>query len=372
MSGIFEIFAVPFGWIMWLCYEVIKNYGIALIVFTVITKLLFLPLSIKQQKNSAKMAYFKPKMDAIQKRYAKNQEKMNAELQKLYQEEGYNPMSGCLPTLITFPVLFGVIGVVYRPLTHILRFSTETIKGLAEIAGGFVDASSKLAAYEELKILSALNGDKAAEFISKATAFDPAAVEAIRGFDNAFLGIDFSAIPSYTSLLILIPIFAALSGMLASFVSMKMMKTPDGQSAMGGSGKVMMLLMPVMTFFFAMGLPSGIGFYWIISSLVGALQSVLLHRFYNPEKMRAQVEAEQAKRKEKIKADKEKQAEARKRFVEERRKEAEEEKKELTPEEAEEEKRLLEENRRKLEEARRRDAEKYGEIFAPVKDEDLK
>lgn len=371
MSGIFEIFAIPFGWIMWLCYEVIKNYGIALIVFTLISKLLFLPLSIKQQKSSAKMAYFKPKLDAIQKKYANNRDKMLEEQQKLYAEEGYNPMSGCLPTLITFPVLFGVIGVVYRPLTHILRFSTETVTGLSEIAGKFIAAGTKLASYPELKILSALNGEQGSAFVSEAMSFDPNAVAVLQGFDNKFLGIDFSAIPSYTSWLILVPILAALAGVVASLVSMTVMKTANGDSAVAGSSKVMLLVMPVMTFFFAMNLPCGIGFYWIISSLLGALQSFILAKFYNPQKLAKQVEEEQAKRKQMLKEQKEKAAEARKKFREERLLE-EQNKKQLSPEEEAEYKKTLEENRKKLEDARRRDAEKYGEIFVEVTDDDLK
>ncbi len=367
-----DLFAYAFGWIMRLCYQFFNNYGVALIVFTLVTKLLTLPLSIKQQKNSAKMAYFKPKMDAIQKKYQNNREKMSEEMQKLYQEEGYSPYSGCLSMLITLPVLFGVIGVVYRPLTHILRFAKDTVEGLAAIADPLIANADKLKAYPDLRILSALNGENAAEFIEKATAYNAEAAEMLQGFDVTFLGIDFSAIPTMTSWLVLIPVFAAVMGGLTSWLSSYLMKTPNGDNPMGGSGKIMLLAMPVMTFFFALRLPAGIGFYWIVSNIFSMLQSLLLAKFYNPKKLAEEVARQQEEKKAKAKQQKEKDAETRRKINEERKKAAEEKKKAvLSPEEAEEKRRITEENKKKLEEARRRDAEKYGEIFVPVTDEDL-
>ena len=104
------IFGWPLGFLMLGCYYVTGNqYALAIALFTVVTKLALLPLSIKQQKEQAKMAIFQPKLQNIQKKYGNNKERYNEELQKLYTEEGYNPMSGCLPALIQFPILFGVI-----------------------------------------------------------------------------------------------------------------------------------------------------------------------------------------------------------------------------------------------------------------------
>ena len=82
---------------MWLCYLVVRNYAVALLLFTIITKLALFPHSLKQQKSMVKMKLFQPKVEELQKKYAKNKEKLNEETMKLYQEEGYNPMSGCLP-----------------------------------------------------------------------------------------------------------------------------------------------------------------------------------------------------------------------------------------------------------------------------------
>ena len=102
----------PLGWIINICYQLVGSYGLAIILFTLITKILLLPLAIKQQKSSAAMLRMRPKEEQIRKKYANNKDKLNEEIMKLYQEEHYNPMtSGCLPMLIQLPILYAL----YRP-----------------------------------------------------------------------------------------------------------------------------------------------------------------------------------------------------------------------------------------------------------------
>lgn len=108
------------GYLMKLCYWICQNnYAIALIIFTLIVKLITLPTQIKQQKSTAKMAKFSPKLQRLQKQYANNKQKLQEETMKLYSEEGVNPMGSCLPMVITMVILFGVVGVVYSPLNYI-------------------------------------------------------------------------------------------------------------------------------------------------------------------------------------------------------------------------------------------------------------
>ena len=103
-----RILGIPLGWILHFCYSLVQNYGLALVMFTVLARLILLPLSIKQQKGMVKMAMFRPKMEEIQKKYANNQLKMQEEMQKFYSENKFNPMAGCLPLLIQMPVLFAL------------------------------------------------------------------------------------------------------------------------------------------------------------------------------------------------------------------------------------------------------------------------
>ena len=127
---LYSIVGYPLGYIMWAIYEVIcKNtgasIGIAILIFTFLVKLAMLPLAIRQQKNSAKSAIFAPKVREIQQKYKNNQEKQQQELAKL-QQQGYSPMSGCGTMVITFLLLFGVLDVVYKPMTHIKHMNNTS------------------------------------------------------------------------------------------------------------------------------------------------------------------------------------------------------------------------------------------------------
>lgn len=107
------------GYLMKLCYIIFNNYGLALIIFTLIIKLITVPFQIKQQKNTARMAKFQPQLKKLQNKYGNNKEKYQEEMMKLYTEEGINPMGSCLPMIITMVILFSIIGVVYAPLKYV-------------------------------------------------------------------------------------------------------------------------------------------------------------------------------------------------------------------------------------------------------------
>ena len=123
----FRLIAKPFGFVLKLAYMLVKNYGLALFIFTVILNLIMLPSRIKQQKESGKMAKLRPKLEQIQKKYANNREKLNEATMELYNENGVSPMGSCLPMLVTYIVLFAVIEVVYAPMSFISSVSAEKI-----------------------------------------------------------------------------------------------------------------------------------------------------------------------------------------------------------------------------------------------------
>lgn len=361
MDLIYSIIGYPLGWIMWACYEVLRNYGLALIVFTLITKLILLPMGIKQQKSQVKMAMFKPKMDAITKKYANNKQKQQEEMAALYEKEGYNPMSGCLPLLIQFPILFGLIDVIYKPLTHILRFSKADITRGIEIATGLFGpdspiVKSNVGLRSENLIFQAI--ETYPEF---ATQWGQDLANKIGSFDQSFLGLDLSQTPAFRlEWLLLIPIISGITSYLLSSISMKMTAATGGDSAaMNGMSKSMMLMMPIMSVVIAFQVPAGVGMYWILTNIFSLLQSWYLNKKYNPKEMLAAAQAEEEARKE-----------------QERAQRAEIKKKQLTGELEQElaEKALTQKEikRKKLAEARRRNAEKYGEEYVEVTDDDLK
>lgn len=118
---------------MWACYALVQNFGWAIILFTLIIKAALFPLNLKQQKNQALSQMFMPRVKEIQTKYRNNPEKQQEELTKL-QKEGYNPTGGCGTMLITFLILFGVIDVVYKPMTHMEHFKTDEINAVVSTA----------------------------------------------------------------------------------------------------------------------------------------------------------------------------------------------------------------------------------------------
>ena len=368
MQFIMKIFGWPLGFVMLGCYLVTgNNYALAIVLFTIVTRLICLPLSIKQQKEQAKMALFKPKLDSIQKKYANNREKYNEEVQKLYTEEGYNPMSGCLPTLIQFPILFGVIDVVYRPIYHVLRVGTNVINEMiaaANAAGAAIQTSSY---YSEIELMKEVKAQP--ELFS---AFDSAVVEKIQNFDMTFFGLDLSVQPKFAltydggfNWYLLIPVACLVFQLVQTIYMQK--KNPTQQEA-GAGMNLMFYVMPLFSAYICFIVPAGAGFYWAISAIVMLLQSIFLNKKYNPQKMAEQVQAEMEAEKEKKR---QQRVEARERL-----KELQQQKNGVKAESKYDGEELSagqkEENRRKLAAARKRDAEKYGEQYVEVTDDDLK
>ena len=361
----------PLGWIMWAIYSVVGNFTVALILFTIVTKALLFPLSIKQQKNTARMAAFRPQQEALQKKYGNNKQKYQEELMKLYEQEGYNPMSGCLPLLIQFPILFGLIDVIYKPLTHIAHLSADTIEKMREIAekaGGILGANTYA---QEIDIINALNSGKASLFTGQIGAD---VIEKAQHIDLNFLGINLGERPVWAfNLLVLIPILSGITSLLVSIYSMN--QAAQGEQAGGGAMKGMMYIMPLFSVFFAFQVPAGVGFYWIVSNLLSGLQTFLLNKIWSPAKVAAKMEADRAAGKIKKKKPSKFQ-EAMKAAQAQQAGQAPSKNAPVSTKPTEEEAAAglsqKEINRRRLAAARKRDAEKYGEEYVEVTDEDLK
>ena len=278
------ILGYPLGLIMRLLYNLLHSYGWSLILFTLLIKLVMVPLSIKQQKSSAKIAAIQPQMQEIQKMYAKNQQKMNEEMQKLYEREKYNPAGGCLPMLITFLVLFGLIDVIYNPMRHILGMSNEVIAQATEILKGLGIAFSQYS--PQTAIISSVQANPEAY-----SAMGADFINAVQSFNLNFLGINLGETPSFgLNVLMLIPILSGVTAFAVSWISMKI--NPAAMEGPGaGTMKVMMFVSPLMSLYIAFQVPAGVGMYWILSNLFMMAQTLILNKFYNPREM-----AEKAKR----------------------------------------------------------------------------
>ena len=354
MSWLMSIIGLPLGWIMWLMYQLVHNYAVALILFTVITKVLLLPLSIKQQQGSIKMQMMQPKLQELQKKYKNNPQKLNEEVQALYQRENYNMMSGCLPLLIQFPILFGLIDVIYKPLTHMMRVPEAVLTSITEIC---TQNGITLGGYApEISMLNAIKANP--------DMFESLGAEMVNHISSLNLtcfGLDLSITPNpadigWLNILLIIPILSGATALLMSLMTMRNMPTPEGGAS--STTKSMMLMMPLMSLWFTAMVPAGVGLYWIVSNVVAVIQSYILNKFWNPKEMAEKMKAEEEARREQERQEK---IEAKKRAKEEGR---EMDEKALSQKEI---------NRQKLAEARRRNAEKYGDYGdIEVTDEDLR
>ena len=160
------IIAKPIGYLLMLIYKLVGNYGISLIILTVIVKLVLYPLYAKQIKSTANMSEMSEKAQEIQRRYANDREKMNEEMQKLYSETGFNPMSGCLPMLIQFPIIMGLFALLRNPMKYMpddptLIFANHEsflwIKDLAQPDLWILPIAAGLATFFAFSMNSAMN-----------------------------------------------------------------------------------------------------------------------------------------------------------------------------------------------------------------------
>lgn len=287
--------AIIFGPIMEWIYRFIPNYGWALIVFTLLVNLVLLPLRIKQQKSTARMSAFQPKMQEIQKKYAKDKNRQQEELMKFQQEYGFSMTAGCMPMALNFLFIFGIIEVVYRPLQYILGVSQDVIAQMVEIANSTLGESLIATDYRVQSALINLvksNGEAFSSVLGDKLAD-------VQNFQMMFFGIDLGQTPlsSWPSIAIIIPILSVVTMIIVQVITMKM----SGQE-MSGSMKALPWIMSIMFGYIAFTIPTGFSLYYTVSNIASFIQSMIAKRIYDPEKVKAQVEAEiEAKRAEKKK-----------------------------------------------------------------------
>ena len=279
----FYILSGPLGYVMEWIYKLLPSYGWDIIIFTLLINIVKIPLQLSQQKSMAKMSAFQPMMMEIQTKYKDKPEKQQEEMLKLQQDYGYNPTAGCVPMLLNFLVMFGVIGVVYNPLERIFHISAAALTA-AGVTFTAITRDTNIIA-QVVAGNSAVLGCFSAEQIATITEFSQ---------HMNFLGIDLTRIPKLgLSLDIVLPLLSVLTMFLSTHISMK----ASGQQ-MQGSMKLTMYMMPLMYLFFCFTYPLAFSLYYVISNIVMTAQTQVMRKFYDPEKMRKEVEAEiAAKRK---------------------------------------------------------------------------
>lgn len=314
MSTIGYYICVPFAWLVRLFYNLTNSYGVALILFTLVIKLIMLPFQMKSKKSMMRMSRVSGQMQELQKRYAKNQAKLQEEMQKLYEEEGVNPMSGCLWSLIPFPILIALYSIIRQPITHFMMLSKDVLQTVMQSAADagvnltnivmmdkatgtpvLKDGLYQLASYGQINLV------KAVQEMGLSTP------EGWFDMNYNFLGLDLTATPweyvkNFTFTwavigVILIPILAGLSQFVFSKLTMK--TQPQADAAGGASMKSMMYMMPLMSVYIAFIMPAALGVYWIAQSVFSLIQEAILNKTFSAklsEEEEARFQARQADR----------------------------------------------------------------------------
>lgn len=270
MSAIFNIVSIPFGYVMRFIYDLVGNYGLAIILFTILCKIILLPMTIKQKKSTMALQALQPKLLAVQKKWSADRERMAAETQKVYDDAGVSPMGGCGTTLLTFPIMIGLYYVIVRPLTYLMHLTADQLTALSTALG--VEASANVAS--ELSLAGLINQNFAAA---------SAAVPEVIQMDYSFLGMNLTDTASFKvlSILWIIPLLSGLTSYLSTWLMMKKQQAAlKDNPAMAQSNSMMTFMMPMMSVYFGFVLPAGVGIYWIMNNLLTTLQDQILNKYF--------------------------------------------------------------------------------------------
>ena len=279
-----------FGYILNFIYGLVQNYGIAIIIFSVLLKLILLPLSIKQQKTMKKTAKIQAKVKEIQEKYKNDQMRMNQEMMDLYKKENMNPFSGCLSSIIQILLLFAIFGLVRSPLTYMKKVDMDTINNYkTEMQQNEKTIS---ASYPEISILKYVNENKG--------------VEDSLYINMNFFGLDLSNIPQENldnPTVYIIPALYVLTSLASMKLTTKMTqnsnkkdeiieiksekdeenKEADPQDMAAQMTKSMSWFMPVMSVTIAIIAPLGLALYWLVNNILMIAERLILNKVLKSE-----------------------------------------------------------------------------------------
>ena len=340
MMGLFDFLAVPLGYIMRLVYSWIPNYFIAIFLFTLLMRILMFPLSLQSQKKQSDRIRLAPRLERLQKKYKNDPQKLQQKQQALYEKEGVSMTGGCMPMIVQMVVLFGIIAVIYKPLSFlstvpkdvvnaaVAASSINTYEANGDKTGGTYKAEdgteytvtfeNKLEGntekdyYAELKMMQNMDANRADILFMIEEKTDYTADEAVAYFDeiaamrNQFTFGKYSLLDNPwrgglkdISPLWLIPLISGLTAILVSVISQYFNKQGMSQEKMPGQGCsnfMMLAFMPMFSVYISFTVPGGVGIYWICSNVISLLQTVILNLIYNPKKIREQAERDYEER----------------------------------------------------------------------------
>ena len=306
-TGLSDIIRVPFGYLLDWLYTFTNNYGLALILFSLIVKLVLLPMSVKSKKSMLKMSRLSPQVKALEAKYGDDKQKYQLAVQQMYKEEGVSMGGGCLWSFIPLIILLPLYYVIREPITYMMHNS----RSISEAIVAFIQASGenlgKNSYYAQLAAAGHI-GDYMEELKSLAVT----ANANLQAMNFQFLGIDLAGIPSFRFWdcegwseigLFLIPVVSAGLQAASMWISQKM----NNQVATNADGEkdaaaaktanqttaTMLIMMPLMSLWIGYSMPAAISIYWIAQAVFGMVQEIILNNHFK----KAYAEEDEIKRK---------------------------------------------------------------------------
>ena len=282
----------PFAWLMVKLYELTGNYGVAVIFFALVVNLILTPFMAKSKKGMMRTSRLQPQIQELQRRHEGNPQKLNQEMQKLYQENGASPMSGCLWSLIPFPILIALYSVIRQPLTRMMFVTQDVVDAIQNyfVNAGLYTVPAKTDSYFEIKL-----ADLAHKYWDQLQAALPGQLDGLLDIDFSFLGLNLGSQPQWNFMfktdwsdpsvwlpafgLFLIPIISAA----LSWLSMKISNATNPQAMTEqteASMKSMNIMMPLMSIWICFVMPAAMGVYWIANSVFGLIRDFTLTKVY--------------------------------------------------------------------------------------------
>ena len=284
-----DVIAKPFGWLMLQFYNWTGNYGVAVILFALVVKLIMLPFQLKSKKSMMRTSRMTPRLKELEKKFGNDRQRYQQEMNKLYKEEGINPMSGCLWTLIPFPILIALYRAIRFPLTTMMGVAQELLaeggaifNKLAELGWTADTLSARQKAYEQIF---------QSEFITDHFDAFSGLSDKLVALKYNFLGMNLAETPNVAFWnwesfnwaaigLFLIPIVSAA----LSWFSMKVTNAANPQTeANNQQMKSMQLTMPLISLWICFTMPGVMGIYWIAQSVFAIIQEVFLTKVFNKQ-----------------------------------------------------------------------------------------
>lgn len=282
MSTIMNWLGVPLGYVMYFCYHVVGNYALAILLFTLVTKVILLPVSIWVQNNGIKIVKLTPELNHIKANFIGDRDRIAEETQKLYKREKYNAFANLIPTFIQLVLLIGLIQVIYHPLNSIFHTSDSLAAALIQLTGQLtgcdVDAGSV-----QLTVVQAIQSGQFNDAFQAVPGMTTDLINHINALNLNLMGLNLGDIPAATGgLSLLVPIFAGLAAFILCLSQNRMNPLQAEQGMVGQLGTT--LLSVGIALFLGFFVPAGVGLYWIFSNLFTILQQVLLNKIIDPKK----------------------------------------------------------------------------------------